>query len=86
MLKPNQLFSYWTADTVAECLEIGGAQSPLYLKLWNEIVPQHEPRLEGDFSENDTIPANNNLAAHWGKFTHYEQIKLNAAAAVWDKQ
>jgi hypothetical protein len=32
---------YWSADQIAECLPVG-ADSPLYYKLWNTIVPAME--------------------------------------------
>jgi len=40
MPQPNDLFKYWRADQVAECME--GVTDALYITLWSDIVPLQE--------------------------------------------
>jgi hypothetical protein len=76
MIKPHGLFTVWSPDTVAECLE-GIGNTDLYLKIWNEIVPLYanQPRSEvpDDFDRRC-------LKKYWSKFTDDEKRTLNAAA------
>jgi hypothetical protein len=79
-VKPNGLFKVWSADEVAECLNVGEA---LYVKLWNEIVPLYanKPRSEvpDDFSSR-------NLSKFWSKFSDEEKKALNEAAKKHDAE
>ena len=82
-IKPNGLFTVWTADQVAECLD--GVPMELYRKLWNEIVPLQDgpnPNIEdmGPEVGDDT------LSAFWDKLTNEEQATLNRAATAFRKK
>lgn len=77
-MTPNAAFKYLTADQVAECWE--GVPEPLYLALWNKVVPFQSlpPNIE-DSGPFDHV-GHENLASHWHRLAPEEQSQLNALA------
>lgn len=79
--RPHPLFSVWSPDQVAECLE--GVPQELYGKIWNEIVPlyanQPHSEVPDDFSRRC-------LKKYWTKFTLKEQIALNILAVKHERK
>ena len=72
-MKPHNLFTVWSPESVAECLE--GVSPELYRRLW-----QLAEELPADTSE---VPDNFEvrcLAKVWDKLTPEEQSKLNELA------
>lgn len=73
-IRPHGLFTVWSPDQVAECID--GIPQELYVRLW-DIVPEYDdkPRSEvpDDFEERC-------LARWWDRFTEGEQLLLNDLA------
>jgi len=74
MIKPHELFKYWRADQVAECMS--GVPDSLYLTLWNEIIPHQSDEFQ------ETPEAGfEALANYWHLLSETDQTLLNTLAA-----
>lgn len=78
-MKPATLFTVWTPDEVAECLE-GVGNTALYTKLWS-FVPDYK---KFD-NEGPPDPGTNALSDFWRRLTPTEQALLNILAERQDK-
>lgn len=80
--RPDALFTFWSADTVAECLD--GVPAEISAFLWNEIVPlqpsRETPDGEPRWETPDGKSHNTNLAKHWKKIPLAYRRTLNEAA------
>ena len=70
---PDELFSFWTPDEVAECLDVG---DDLYAKLWKLVEEYRQPR-QPEYPEEKWVDG---LKRFWNRFTPDEQRQLNEAA------
>jgi hypothetical protein len=73
MPQPNDLFKYWRADQVAECME--GVTDALYITLWSDIVPlqseEFQETPERDFEA---------IVNYWHLLSESNQRLLNTIA------
>jgi len=81
-IKPHSLFSVWSPDEVAECLN-GIGNSPLYSKIWNEIVPLYKGKPRSDVPDDFDRRC---LKKYWSKFTNEEKLRLNECAEKQNEQ
>lgn len=72
-MKPDALFSFWTADTAAECLDGLPAETSAFL--WNDIVPRMGAKV---WREEPTYEKP--LAKYWRLIPLEHKRALNAAA------
>lgn len=77
---PHALFTVWSPDECAECLD--GVSAALSSRIWRDIVPLYDgkPRSEvpDDFSSRSVYK-------FWHLFTEPERLELNAAAVALDR-
>jgi len=81
-MKPATLFTVWTPDEVAECLE-GVGNTALYTKLWS-FVPDYKKRPAD--AECPPDPGTNALSDFWRRLSPTEQALLNILAERQEKQ
>jgi hypothetical protein len=81
--KPHDLFTYWTPDTAAECLD--GVTPDLYRRLWSlvELLPRERYHVE-ESAPGDALDSRRGLAAVWSHLTEDERVTLNALAVEVD--
>ena len=77
MIKPNDIYNYWRADDVAECME--GITDELYSTLWNDIVPLQSV---DDFRETRESGFEA-LANYWHLLSESDQALLNELDDYW---
>ncbi len=77
-IKPDVLFTIWTPDDVAECMEVGKS---LYSKLW-DMVDDYPDKRSPEEMETPDAEQSNNLAQFWNRLTVEEQTQLNVLAEV----
>ncbi len=85
-MKPNFLFTVWSPDTVAECLE--GVTDSLYRRLWEltEEVPASMDAETREWMCADDGWSERCLAKVWKRLTPEEQKVLNHLAAEEEKK
>ena len=74
MIEPHDLFKYWRADQVAECMD--GVTDALYLTLWDQIIPH-----QSDESQETPEPGRESLSKYWHLLSETDQTLLNTLAA-----
>ena len=76
MIKPNDIYNYWRADEVAECME--GVTDELYSTLWNDIVPQQSEEFQETPERGFEA-----LANYWHLLSESDQALLNELDDYW---
>ena len=74
-IKPHGLFSVWSPDQVAECLE--GVDDALYSALWG-LVSRYEGATRSECNDDFADRA---LENWWNELSEEHQTKLNVLAA-----
>ena len=83
MIRPHELFMYWSADEVAECMD--GVSDALYRRLY-EVAERRAATPGLDYREvNDSF---GHCLGHagWRKLTDAERQELNDLALVYDRE
>ena len=79
MPQPNDLFKYWRADQVAECME--GVTDALYITLWSDIVPlQEDPDDIFENVERLDPDGDSSITLYWHLLSESNQRLLNTIA------
>lgn len=89
MIKPDVLFTIWTPDQVAECLDgiyqtellAKSGDNILYRKLW-DMIEDYPDKRSPEEMETPDAEQSNNLAQFWDRLTEDEQILLNKCAIM----
>lgn len=76
-VQPDNLFTVWSPDAVAECLD--GVSDDLYRRLWELTVDV--PNLT-EFDETPDCQFKRALSVVWHRLAPDEQVQLNALAAA----
>ena len=78
MIKQNDIFKYWRADQIAECMDC--VPEHLYSTLWNDIVPmQEEPDTFEDVGRLDA-DGRSSITLYWHLLSQADQVLLNSIA------
>jgi hypothetical protein len=78
MIKPNDIFKYWRADQIAECMD--GVPEHLYSTLWNDIVPMQEPLEEFEHVGRLDADGRSSITLYWHLLSQADQVLLNSIA------
>jgi len=85
-----KLLEFWNPDDVAECISI---PEKLYIKIWNEVVPQVEKDKNADpnikevgYMEYPDQQWGFATKRYWKMFTEEEQQQLIDAVAKHEKE
>ena len=78
MIKPNDIFKYWRADQIAECMD--GVPEHLYSTLWNDIVPMQEPLEEFEDVGRLDADGRSSITLYWHLLSQSDQVLLNSIA------
>ena len=81
----NKVFTYTSADTVAETWDGVKAGGELYCFLWNEIVSQYPKKMDYEGYGGEGA-SSNNVSDYWDTIPQHLQEELNRLADIDDAE